>query len=236
MESNKSVTISARVPGNTITIFGYTSPNSRVELSNTKTFAVTYSQDNGYFIFESITLPRHSQDLCLSSQDESNRPTYPVCISEPPLANSYTEIGPILLSPTISLDLENQYTSGQSIPNSIVEIHFYQQSSPLSFVKKVQAFSLPTLTTQTDSRGNYSFSLPLTTATNYRLFSTAQYLENNSSKSNTLLYQPYSVFSLLLFLLPLLLISLSLYFLFKKKRLRFLPFPIYNKSIVTYHD
>lgn len=231
MDTNNSVTISARIPANTVTLFGYTSPNSRIELSSTKTFAVTYSQSNGYFIFDQITLPRPSQDLCLTSQDESNRLSNPVCIPEPPKNNSYTEIGPILLSPTLSLDLKNQYSSGQSIPNSNIQIYLYQQSSPFSIVKTVQAFSLPILNTQTDSQGNYSLNLPNTVATNYRLFTTTQFLDTSSPKSNTLLYHPdYTIFYLY-FLIPILLIALSLFFIFKKTRHRFLPAIYYNKII-----
>lgn len=236
METSQSVTISAQVPGNTITLFGYTSPNSRVELNSSKTFAVTYSQDDGYFIFDHLLLPRHSQDLCLTSQDEANRLNNPVCLPEPPLTNSYTEIGPILLSPTLSLDLKNQYSSGQSIPDSTVQVFLYQQSSPLSLVKKVEAFSLPIFETKTDSQGNYSLNLPNTVATNYRLFATTQYLDSNSPKSNTLLYHPTYSLSLLYFLIPLFIIFMSLLFILKKPRRRFLPAIYYNKSILPFHD
>jgi len=231
LETNQVVTISAQVPANTITIFGYTSPSSRVELSSSKAFAVTYSQDDGYFIFDRLIIPRHSQDLCLTSLDESNRLNNPVCIPEPPLTNSYTEIGPILLSPSLSLDLLNQYSSGQSIPNTTIQVHLYQQSSPLTLIKTVQAFELPTLETKTDSRGNFSLNLPNTTATNYRIFATTQYLEANSPKSNTLLYHPNYTISLLYFLIPLLIIIFSIFFIFKKTRRRFLPAIYYNKTI-----
>lgn len=231
METNHLVTISAQVPGNSLTIFGYTSPDSRVELSSSKVFAVTYSQSDGYYIFDNLTLPRQSQDLCLTSQDESNRLNNPVCIPEPPLTNNYTEIGPVLLSPTLSLDLQNQYSSGQSIPNSIIRVYLYQQSSPVSIVKTVQAFSLPILETKSDSRGNYSLNLPNTTATNYRIFATTQYLDANSPKSNTLLYHPNYFISLLYLIIPLIIIIVSLYFIFKKSRRRFLPAIYYNKTI-----
>lgn len=231
METNHLVTISAQVPGNSLTIFGYTSPDSRVELSNSKVFAVTYSQSDGYYIFDNLTLPRQSQDLCLTSQDESNRLNNPVCIPEPPLTNNYTEIGPVLLSPTLSLDLQNQYSSGQSIPNSVIRVYLYQQSSPISVVKTVQAFSLPVLETISDSRGNYSLNLPNTTATNYRIFATTQYLDANSPKSNTLLYHPNYFISLLYLIIPFIVTIVSLYFIFKKSRQRFLPVIIYNKTI-----
>lgn len=230
-QEKESVHISAQVPANTVTIFGYTSPDSRVELTSSKVFAVTYSQNDGFFNFDQLNIPRQSQDLCLTSQDESNRLSNPVCFPQPPLTNNYTEIGPILLSPTISLDLKNQYSSGQSIPNTTVQVYLYQQSSPLSLVKKVQAFSLPVFETKTDSHGNYSLNLPNTTATNYRIFATAQYFDTNSPKSNTLLYHPNYFISLLYLLIPLLIIITSLFFILKKTRRRFLPAIIYNKVI-----
>jgi hypothetical protein len=231
LENNQFVTISAQVPANTITIFGYTSPNSRVELNSSKAFAVTYSQTDGYFTFDHLIIPRLSQDLCLTSQDESNRLSNPVCIPEPPFTNSYTEIGPILLSPTLSLDLQNQYSSGQSIPNSNIQIYLYQQSSPFSIIKKVEAFELPVFQTKSDSNGNYSLNLPDTVATNYRIFATTQYFDNNSPKSNTLLYHPNYSISILYFLIPILIIITSLCFIFKKTHRRFLPAIYYNKEI-----
>ena len=233
-QENEPVNVSANIPASTVTIFGYTSPNSRVELSSSKAFAVTYSQSDGYYAFDRIILPRHSQDLCLTSLDESNRLNNPTCISEPPIYNNFTSIGPILLSPTITLDLQNQYSSGQSIPNSIVKLYLYQQDSPFSLIKKVEAFSIPVIETQSDSQGNYSINLPSTVATNYRIFSTAIHLDANSPKSNTLLYHPSYFISLLYLLIPLFIIILSLFFIFKKARRRFLPAVIYNKLVATY--
>jgi hypothetical protein len=231
LETNQAVTISAQIPAYTVTLFGYTSPNSRIELNSAKAFAVTYSQENGYFIFDHLNIPRHSLDLCLTSQDESNRLSNPVCLPEPPLNNSYTEIGPVLLSPTLSLDLKNQFSSGQSIPNSTIQVYLYQQSSPFSIIKKVQAFEVPVLTTQTDSQGNYSLNLPDTTATNYRIFASTQYLDTNSPKSNTLLYHPNYTISLLYFLIPLLIFAFSLFYFLKKPRRHFFPAIYYNKII-----
>lgn len=231
METNQSVTINAQVPSNAITIFGYTSPNSRVELNSSSVFSVTYSQNDGYFIFEQLIIPRESSELCLTSQDESNRLNNPVCIPSPPLNNNYTEIGPVLLSPTLSLDLQNQYSSGQSIPNSLIQVYLYQQSSPLTLVKTIEAFSLPIFETKSDSNGNYSLNLPNTTATNYRIFATTQYLDANSPKSNTLLYHPNYTISLLYFIIPFLLIIVSLISILKKPRRHFLPAIYYNKTI-----
>ncbi len=233
MDINLPASIQANIPINTITLFGYTSPGSRVELSSPRTYAVTYSRDDGYFSFDHLVLPRHSQDLCLTSQDESNRINNPVCIPEPPPINTFTQIGPIILPPSISLDLKNSYSSGQSIPNSTIQVYFYQQSSPLSLIKKVEAFSLPIFETTTDSRGNYTLSIPKTTSANYRVFATTKYDDFTSPKSNTLLYHPNYFLSLLYLLIPLFIIFISLYFLLRKPKRSFLPAVYYNKTIAT---
>lgn len=225
----KSVSVSASIPGTVVTIFGYTSPESRVELSSPKAFAVTYSQKNGYFIFDRVILPRHPQELCLISIDDSNRLNNPVCFPEPP-ENNLTNIGPVLLSPTISLDLNNNFASGQSIPDSTIKLHFYEQNRP-QLVKQAQALSLPVLETKTDSRGNYSVNLANNSKSVYRLYSTSTYLDNNSPKSNTLLYGQTSIFWIFIFLVCLI-FSSFLFFLFKRRRkIRFLPAVIYNVSI-----
>jgi len=226
-----TTSIRANIPVNTITIYGYTSPNSRIELNSPKVYSVTYSREDGFFIFDHLDLPRHSQDLCLISIDESNRVNNPVCFPEPPPINTFTEIGSVLLSPTISLDLKNSCSSGQTIPNTSIQVFLYQQSSPFSFIKKVQAFSIPVLETTSDSRGNYSLNIPITSATNYRIFLTTKYLDTNSPKSNTLLYHPGYTISLLYLLIPLILIIIALYFIFKKPKQHFYPMVIYNKTI-----
>ena len=150
--ASASTTVTASIPENRVTIFGYTSPNSRVELSNSKVFAVTYSDQTGYFIFDKTILPRNPSDLCLISFDNHGRTTSPICIPPPPLYNYHTNIGPILLPPTISLENDQidpnstVISSGQAIPNSTVSINFYKvNNNGQSFVKEVQAYSLPSL-------------------------------------------------------------------------------------------
>lgn len=233
MDNLKSVSIQAEIPENTVTIFGYTSPSSRVELGSAKAFAVTYSQSDGYFIFDHIILPKHPQDYCLTSTDESFRQNQATCLPEPPLTNSYTEIGPVLLPPTISLDLSQNFSSGQSIPNTTIKVYLYQQSSNFKLIKNANAFSIPIIETKTDSQGNYSLSIPDTSPTNYRLFSVVNYLESDSPKSNTLLYHPPSS-NFFLYIIFIFLALFLFYFIFKKSRRRFLPALYYNKTIAVF--
>lgn len=194
--NTKPVNISASIEENRVTIYGYTSPIARVELSSTKVFAVTFSDEFGYFEFDKTILPKNPSDLCLTATDDSSRQSTPVCIPPPPPTNYHTDIGPIILPPTITIENDTikpnstTATSGQSIPNSPIDIYLYQidTNAPI-FPKSVQAFGLPIFSTISDALGNYSFNLPTAYATNYRLYSTVKFGEDFSPKSNTLNYK-----------------------------------------------
>lgn len=240
-KASASTTITASITENRVTIFGYTSKKSRVELSSPKVFAVTYSDQNGFFIFDKILLPKNPSDLCLISYDHNNRSTTPICIPPPPPTNYHTDIGPILLPPTISLEKDKinpnstVNTSGQAIPNSTISINFYKiNDKAVSFPKQAQAYSLPSVTVTTDDDGNFNLNLPTAYSSNYRLYASAKFNENYSPKSNTLIYYLPSLFSLFLqkypflyFLLSLFIITLIIFFFLlylKKHRLpRYLP-------------
>ena len=248
--SSASTNITASIGENRVTIFGYTSPKSRVELSSPKVFAVTYSNQDGYFEFEKILLPKNPSDLCLISLDDNQRSTSPVCIPPPPPYNYHTDIGPILLPPTISLE-NNQIdpnstiiASGQAIPNSTISINFYKvNNSGLSFPKEVQAYSLPSLTANSDSLGNFNLNIPTAYSSDYRLYASAKFQDNYSPKSNTLIYFLPSFFTLFLqqhpflyLLIPLFVIILNILctYLYLKSDIRYLRSKIYLPAIANY--
>ena len=237
-QDTAQVSISASIGDNRITIFGYTSPHSRVELSSPRVFAVTYSDDTGYWLFDKVLLPKNPLDLCLNSTDENGRYTAPVCIPAPPPTNYHTDTGPILLPPTISLDRDqiNPYetvvTSGQSIPNSQVYLLFFKvNDSGLSFPRQIFAYSLPPLLAATDSQGNFSVNLPTAYNSDYRLYASSRFKDNYSPKSNTLIYILPSLFILFLqkypflaYLLPLFFFSLmTLFYLLHLRHLKSIP-------------
>lgn len=227
LEKSESINISASISDTRVTIFGYTSPNSKVELTGINIYAATYSDGSGYFIFDKTILPKNPSELCLESTDSEHRTTSPICLPQPPMTNYDTNIGPILLSPTLSLEQDiinpnsTVISSGQAIPNSPVEIYFYQVNNKAStFVKDANAFSLPSLTTTSDKNGYFSFNLPTSYSSNYRLYATTKFDQNSSPKSNTLLYKLPSMWSIfwqqnqyLVFILPLFIISLILFVL-----------------------
>jgi len=229
LTSSKSVRVSASIGENRATIFGYTSPDSLVELTSTAVYGLTYSDSTGYFFFNKTFLPSHSFiDLCLTSTDAHSLTTLPVCFPAPPLGSVHTEYGPILLPPTISL---NPNASGQGIPLSPINIYLFQKESSSLFVKPAQAFSLPIFSTVTDSDGNYSLNLPNVYSTSYRLFATVNYQDFPSPKSNTLFYSiPYAFpfWLLIIFLLSLLIFIILLVIYFKRPKVRYLPAIIYQ--------
>ena len=233
--ASASVSVSAAIGQNRVTIRGYTSPASRVELSSPRVFAVTYSDSTGFFIFDKTLLPQNPSDLCLTSADQDSRHTTPICIPSPPTTNYQTNIGPILLPPTISLENDKinpnstVITSGQSIPNSQISLHFYKVNDKgISFPKEVQAYSLPSVVATTDKDGHFSINLPTAYSSNYRLFASAKFNDDYSPKSNTLIYILPSLFYIflqqnrfLIFLLPLFLFTITIFVYLL--RLYFLP-------------
>jgi hypothetical protein len=241
LEQTSNTTITASIDQNRVTIYGFTSPNSKVELSNSEVYDITYSDDTGYFIFDKILLPKvEIPDLCLTSFDNDSRATTPTCFPAPPLTNYHTDIGPILLPPTITLEESDidpnstVLTSGQSIPNSQVSLSFYKvNDSAKSFgVKPALAYSLPSVIATTDESGNFSLNLPTAYASNYRLYATAKFDNNYSPKSNTLIYVLPSLFYLfllqhefLIILIPSILLALIAFFFFlsRKKQIKYLP-------------
>lgn len=232
-EKSKAVKVSASIEDNRVTIFGYTSPGSRVELSNPFVFAVAYSDDSGYFNFDRTLLPKvQMSELCLVALDDNSRRTTPVCFPSPPAVNYHTDIGPVILPPTLSLDADSidphstSVASGQGIPDTEVTVYLFQTDSRPSLIPEAQAFSLPQYTVRADSRGNYSFSLPTIYSTSYRLYSTLTYNDSPSPKSNTLFFslpgfQINYFFIFFLFLFLLLITSYLLLFL--RRRRRYLP-------------
>lgn len=219
----KLTTITAFIGHTLVTIFGYTSPDSKVIMDSSRVYLTTYSNSSGYFEFSQIAIPYHPSDLCFTSIDAYHRSTSPICIPPPP-AQFSSNIGPVLLPPTISLD--SSTSSGQAIPDSTVQLHLYQTNPRPQLVRPAQAFSLPVLSTQTDSSGNFSLSIPDVYASDYRLFATVLFKDNSSSKSNTLFYTLTSPFDftwliIAFFALTLILFIYLLYLYFHPKR--FLP-------------
>jgi hypothetical protein len=171
------------------TLFGYTSPLAEVTFDGQGIFDKTYADENGYFIFDNRFSPFSPHEACLSSKDQLGRISLPVCLSAFPTQYNVS-IGPVLIPPTLSLNqdyyyLNDQITlSGQTIPNSDVDLSVFTKnngekvSSIFPLVKPVEAFSFPELAARSDSKGNFSLSLPSSNPETFRLFAQTKF--NNS--------------------------------------------------------
>ena len=202
--SYKNVDVSLRFgrSGN-FRLYGYTSPNAFVRIESTGLQDSTFSKANGYFEFTDLLIPLKAGDLCLNSQDQFGRLTPSICIPPIPYEQD-TDIGPILLPPTISLDKSDYFVSdqvlltGQAIPNSPVTISFFNSKNSFlaqtqSVIDKinpagpVDAYSFPPISTKADDKGNFSFQLPSSSVSSFRLFTRTEYDSQPSPRSITLL-------------------------------------------------
>ncbi len=181
-------------------IYGYGPINSEVSLNGIGVSAKTTSDSQGLFVFSPIySYSSIYPELCIQAMDNLKRLTQPSCIPAFPVTNKLPSVvGPVLLSPTISLSSNKikegdaMITSGRTIPNAEVDIYLSKKDRTVSLVKTVNAYSIPTVKTKSDNAGNYEFSLSSVDTTNYELQSDYKiYVANKlgddqSSKSNSL--------------------------------------------------
>jgi len=118
------------------------------------------------------------------------------------------------MPPTVSADVGEYFVgdeamlSGQTMPNTEVDLTFFagkRETTPnraqnnvkfsrnfaisfasFSVISQVEAYSIPELKTKSDSKGNYSISIPTNNATTLRAFARATYEDSPSPKSLTL--------------------------------------------------
>lgn len=197
------------------TLFGYTSPNSKVILEGQGVYEETRSNELGYFEFKRIFLPLSLQsDLCLSSQDNFGRITKPVCF--PALEETESnKIGPFILPPTLSTNKSFFFTdeeiiiSGQSIPNSKVKLYFFKEASfiDINFPKTAFAQNTRTVETKTDEKGNFTFVLNSSQTQKLNTFAAGNFQNEFSPQSINLkikIYPFWMIFILgILNLLPI---------------------------------
>lgn len=179
-------------------IFGYTSPSSIVQAISVRTFAQTISDNKGFFLLDEVPIAEQAKEICLSSIDSERRVSFPICVSIPH-SKLQNEIGPIILSPTLSISQsqiwQNQivYASGKTVPNEAIQISFFEVPSYTisntfsQFLNKsVYAADLPNLETISDAKGEFSFTLPTAKTLGYRVFAKAYFKNNPTPKSQTL--------------------------------------------------
>ena len=195
--SNK-LNVSVTVGKYAFVLFGYTSPKAQVIIDGVNLSSKTTANEKGYFQFP-LVQALSSQEICLIAVDQLGRVSSPVCL--PPFPTNYTaNIGPVLISPTLSLNQSNYFIgdqvnlSGQTMPNTSVDISFFTDEkrtleeflSNIDLIKPAYAFTFPKITTKADEKGNFSISLPSSYAQFFRMFAQSNYLNELSPKSNLL--------------------------------------------------
>ncbi len=181
------------------TLFGYTSPFAVVTFNGQGIHDETIADSTGYFEMANRFSPFSPREACLSSKDQLGRISSPVCL--PPFPTKYTvSIGPVIIPPTLSLNREVYYIddqvvlSGQTVPNSEIDLSVFTKEGPsLSVIKPVEAFSFPALAAKSDSKGNFSLSLPSSSAQSFRIFAQTDFKDRNSAESIKLNFQIYPV-------------------------------------------
>lgn len=188
---------------NALTIYGYGPAEAEVSLKGFGVSEKVTSDSSGLFMFNEIYSFTYTYpELCVQAVDQEKRSTQPSCI--PALPNDSLiplEVGPILLSPTISISGNKikeggeALMSGKTIPNTKVNIFISKKDgsqSKLSLIKEVQAFSLPIVDTKSNDKGEYEISLPTGESADYKIFASAKYGEDLTNKSNTLSFSVLS--------------------------------------------
>jgi len=181
------ITVSTAIGEPLLTLYGWTSPKSLVRLSGQRVTDEVISDDKGYFFFDRVFLPGANPDypeLCLSAIDTQSRISFPTCLAPLPGGPFNFNIGPVLLSPTISLS--GTTANGATIPNVPVTITLATQPTR-RLVTAAQAYFLPHYQISSDENGNFEFSLP--DEEPWRLFASAQFQNFATPKSNTLTFQ-----------------------------------------------
>jgi len=193
--TSDDITVSATI-GMTakMIIYGYAPSSSKVLLTGTGISEERYAEVNGWFSFDNIHKLGSTDEypeMCLTAVIGSLS-TQPTCL--PSLtggSNSY-DIGPVILSPIISIEqnvfpLGTQVSlNGVTIPTSQVNIYLAENGGNISFIPRALAYFVPTLVVTSDASGKFQSNLPSNLVTRWKVYASTTYLSSSSAKSNTL--------------------------------------------------
>lgn len=195
------ITISATIGEPRLTLFGWSSPLSLIQLEGQRVAEQVISQENGFFLFDRVLLPPANPELCLSVVDRGSRVSaFPTCLPALPAGNYELNVGPVLLPPTLiigsgAFEAKGQVSAkGSTIPNTKVKVFLNNDYRQARFqTPSALAYGLPSYEIRADKRGNYELNLPYQPAqqlqqTQWRIFASAEYQESPTPKSNTLTF------------------------------------------------
>lgn len=202
VQTGAKATIAAKIPSKVdIRLYGYTAPNALVQAASVRIFAQVSSDRTGYFLIDPLPVSTEAKEICLTTIDSEARSGFPLCIGLEDI-DKPTEIGPLLLSPTLSISGNNfiqmqqkqSQATGVTLPDTDIEISFsnngsnYMTDNLFRIIPQANAIDIARITTKTDKYGSFSINLPTTKPLTYRLFARAFYLNSPTPKSQTLTY------------------------------------------------
>ncbi len=181
------VNVSANIGEGILEIFGYASPNALVILEGRGIYEETTSDKNGYFLFKNRRIRIRSQEVCIRAFINSAASSQPVCFPIP--AKKYIRIGPIILPPIVSMNKLSYAISdfaviqGSAVPNTAIKVKFFSTDTEDIGTSGI---SLPELSTQSTSDGNFSINIPSNIDQRLRFYAQTTYDDIDSGKSTTL--------------------------------------------------
>lgn len=156
---------------------GWASPYAEVNLIGQGTNRKTVADQNGYFEFSLIPVKKSYGELCLTSIDINQIPTFPVCLSPIPPQQD-VQVRGILLPPTLTL-AKGKITTGEStkafgmtFPNSQLDVYLFENGQGFwqTLISPVFAAGLPKYEITSNENGYFEFSLPGTKPAKNRIF------------------------------------------------------------------
>ncbi len=228
-ESGVQTSIKASIQEKTsIRLIGYTGPNTIVQVEGIRIFAQTSSDRTGYFVIDPLPISYEASEICISTIDSERRNSFPLCIQLPKV-DKPTEIGPVYLSPTLSLSTgsvlqtKKAIATGVTIPETKVIVSIFETTKINSLtsltdrilagklIPSAEAADMPSITINSDKKGVFNFNLPTDKALDYRFFVKAIYKNSPTPKSHTLSFRVDSItLYWIMFILPRLLIFIIL--------------------------
>lgn len=189
------ITISATIGTTTaMTIYGYAPASSFVSLTGSGISTEKQANTSGYFSFDQISTSNTSDEyseLCLIAYI-GKYSTQPTCLPPLPAGNNVYNIGPVILSPIISIQ-KNVFPKdtqvalqGTTTPNTTVYVHLAESDRKLALVSRVLAYNLPKYEVTSNSLGKFEFNLPSNMVAKWKVYASTIYLSGVSPKSNTL--------------------------------------------------
>jgi len=195
--TSPDTTVSTAIGERRLTIFGWAPALSQIKLDGVAVYDSVTAASDGSFLISGIYLPLVAlyPEICLQAQDSIGRTTQPTCLPRLKAGKYNYTVGPVLLSPTLSLEKgeiikgDLVAASGQTTPKTQVDIFL------------ARAYSIPKYQIKSDATGNFGFNLPTETVDKWRVFAGAEIFGAASAKSNTLTFQVHPlIYSLWLML------------------------------------